>query len=102
MFIFQSYLVNIEKDYLSSIGAYLILLGAFLVFVFKFIEKKFIHEKTDITSTNNNKSLLNENNTTEVSLGPNTNEILNKNQNKQCQKDFSYKKIFKLFISFKF
>lgn len=101
-FIFQSYLVNIEKDYLSSIGAYLILLGAFLVFVFKFIEKKFIHEKTDITSTNNNKSLLNENNTTEVSLGPNTNEILNKNQNKQCQKDFSYKKIFKLFISFKF
>jgi drug/metabolite transporter (DMT)-like permease len=100
-FIFQSYLVNIEKDYLSSIGAYLILGGAFLVFVFKFIEKKFNHNKAEIKSTKD-KHLLNENN--EAVVANSTDENLDerfKNNNKS-QNKFSYKTFFKMFIFFKF
>jgi len=103
-FIFQSYLVNIEKDYLSSIGAYLILLGAFLVFVFKFIEKRINQEKKEIKSTNENKDLLKENNPSKLSIPSNINEPLGQKfkDNELSRNKFSLKKIFKMFIFFKF
>ena len=100
-FIFQSYLVNIEKDYLSSIGAYLILGGAFLVFVFKFIEKKFNHDKAEIKSTKN-KHLLNENNEAVVTNSTDENLEEGCKNNNYSQNKFSYKAFFKMFIFFKF
>jgi drug/metabolite transporter (DMT)-like permease len=39
-FLFQSYLVNIQKDFVSTLGAYLILFGTFLILAYKFMEKK--------------------------------------------------------------
>jgi drug/metabolite transporter (DMT)-like permease len=39
-FLFQFYLVGIKKDLYSSLGAFLILFGTFLILVYKFLDKK--------------------------------------------------------------
>ena len=96
-FIFQSYLVNIEKDYLSSIGAYLILSGAFLVFVFKFIEKKFNHK--DVPANIRQSKTVNNQNINNNSTPLFTNKLNNTDDESG---DFSFWKFFKMFIFFKF
>ena len=86
-FLFQSYLVNIKKDFLNSLGAYLILLGTFLIFAFKFIEKRFNYsEKTKSTHL------------------PGQNELNAKqiDESSSSKKETSCSDLVKMFIFFKF
>ena len=91
-FIFQSYLVNIVKDYLSSVGAYLILLGAFLIFVSKFIENKL-----NRTSSKGNNLTTN----SEISSNG-ENAYTNKHPDSILNSNDTYLKLFKMFLFFKF
>lgn len=53
-FLFQSYLVNIQKDFVSTLGAYLILFGTFLILAYKFMDKKISKKQLKKQQENSN------------------------------------------------
>jgi drug/metabolite transporter (DMT)-like permease len=53
-FLFQFYLIGIKKDINSSLGAFLILFGTFLVLVYKFLDKKLSNKNVNNNTTYSN------------------------------------------------
>jgi drug/metabolite transporter (DMT)-like permease len=53
-FLFQFYLVGIKKDLYSSLGAFLILFGTFLILVYKFLDKKLSNNNVNNNQNHSN------------------------------------------------